>query len=79
MMLNHLIVVLLALVCVPAVLIRAGDPSPPIFGPVMTAPFNQTIRLFGFVFDKYDHLFQHHGSVQSLLVVCVDIAPLYLI
>ena len=31
----------------------AADPSPPLLGPVVTAPFNQTIRVAGFAFDNY--------------------------
>ncbi len=53
-LIHLLVVVLLALAYAPAVRASpSSDPSPPIFGPVMTAPFNQTIRVFGFVFDKY--------------------------
>lgn len=30
-----------------------APPPPPIFGPVMTAPFNQTIRIFGLAWNNY--------------------------
>ena len=32
-------------------------PSPPLLGPVVTAPFNQTIRVAGFEFDNYVDFF----------------------
>ena len=35
----------------------AADPSPPLLGPVVTAPFNQTIRVAGFEFDNYVDFF----------------------
>jgi hypothetical protein len=35
----------------------AADPSPPLLGPVATAPFNQTIRVFGFEFNNYVEFF----------------------
>jgi hypothetical protein len=34
-----------------------ADPSPPLLGPVVTAPFNQTIRVAGFEFDNYVDFF----------------------
>ena len=52
------------LVSFGACLALAGAvPSPPLLGPVMTAPFNQTIRIFGFEFDNY---VQARGGARDL-------------
>lgn len=47
----------LAVVVAAAGGVRAADPTPPLLGPVLTNPFNQTITTYGFRFNNYVEFF----------------------